>query len=255
MRSSEVITTLENGVRTIRINRPKTKNAFDLYVYETLSKTLTEDAENDNVVVTLITGTGDFYSSGFDIKSAMANFGSDSVKNLAPLKAMIKAFITYPKLLIAVINGPAIGIAVTSAALCDIVYASDRATFETPFVRLGLCAEGCSSYTFPRILGRSKASELLLLGKKITAREAYQFGFIADVIPHQKLNQFMDELKKLGEKLPPNSVKINKKLILDNYKDVLCECNEKESDKLVECFASEEFGNAVTQFMMRKSKL
>ncbi|XP_044270297.1 enoyl-CoA delta isomerase 2 [Tribolium madens] len=255
MSSREMILTLKDGVRVIRINRPKTKNAFDSNVYTTITNTLTEDAQNDNVVVTIITGTGEYYSSGFDIKSAMSKFGSGEEKGVDELKAMINAFIIYPKLLIALINGPAIGIAVTTAALCDIVYASERATFETPFLRIGLCAEGCSSYNFPNILGRSKASEMLFLGKKMKAHEAYQFGFVAEVIPHEKLDEFRNKLLKLGKELSVNGVKITKKLILNNYKNVLCECNERELNQLVECFVSEEFSEGIMKFMSRKSKL
>lgn len=255
MPSNEVILTLKDGVRVIRINRPKTKNAFDSNVYTTISSTLTQDGHNDQVVATIITGTGEYYSSGFDIKSAMSEFGSGEQRSVKELKAMINAFITYPKLLIALVNGPAIGIAVTTAGLCDIIYASDRATFETPFLRIGLCAEGCSSYTFPNILGRSKASEMLFLGKKMTAQEAYHFGFVAKVIPHQQLEEFTFELMNLGKELTVNGVKITKNLILKNQKNILCECNEREMNQLVECFDSEEFSEGIMKFMSRKSKL
>ncbi|RZC36541.1 ECH domain containing protein [Asbolus verrucosus] len=255
MSAEEIVITFEGGVRFIRINRPKTKNAFNSNVYDKITETLNSDGNDDDVVATIITGTGDYYSSGFDIKSAVSEMNMDDDQSRTnKLRDMICAFISYPKLLIALVNGPAIGIAVTTAALCDIIYASDRATFETPFVRIGVCAEGCSSYTFPRVLGRSKASEMLLLGKKLTAQEAYQFGFIAEVIPHEKLEGFTNELKKLG-RLPVNTIKINKKLILQNYKDILCECCDRELNQLTECFLSEEFSNAILNFMTTKSKL
>jgi peroxisomal 3,2-trans-enoyl-CoA isomerase len=256
MSSAEVITTLEDGVRIIRINRPQTKNAFDSNVYNTITNTLNTDANDDAVVVTIITGTGEYFSSGFDIKSAMGKFGSGDKRGVDEIRAMINAFICYPKLLIALVNGPAIGISVTSSALCDIIYASERATFETPFLKLGLCAEGASSYTFPHILGRSKASEMLFLGKKMTAQEAYQFGFVAEIVPDHKFTEFTNELKKLGKKLSVNSVKVNKKLVLNNYKDILREYSERELNQLVECFMSEEFSNGIMNFMSRKkSKL
>lgn len=254
--SDEIITTLEDGVRILLFNRPKSKNAITGSMYKTIYNTLKQDANNDDVRLTIITGRGDYYSSGFDIKSAMQSFEDSSSDQKEDVKLMIDAFINYPKLIIALINGPAIGVAVTTAILCDIVYASDRATFETPFVKIGLCAEGCSSFTFPAIMGRSKASEMLLLGKKITAQEAYQSGLVAKVFPHENLSEFLLELKKLS-KLSQASIKASKQLIMGNLKPILCERNEKEVAKLNECFESDEFSEAMISFMnkTKKSKL
>lgn len=156
--------------------------------------------------------------------------------------------------IVAVLNGPAIGVAATTLALCDIVYASERAYISTPFVRLGLCAEGTSSYLFPRSLGRSKASELLFLNKPMSAQEAHQSGLVARVIPHQDLEQFVEGLYVYGT-LPINSVKVSKKLIMDNLREALTAVNNREFEALEECINSEEFLEIIMKFMSSKSKL
>lgn len=157
-------------------------------------------------------------------------------------------------MIVAVLNGPAIGVAATTLALCDIVYASDRAYISTPFVPLGLCAEGTSSYLFPRLLGRSKASELLFLNKRMSAQDAYKSGLVARVISHQDLEQFIDSLYVYGT-LPINTLKINKKLIMDNLRQTLTVVNQREFEALEECINSEEFAEIIMKFMSNKSKL
>ncbi|KAK9739129.1 Enoyl-CoA hydratase/isomerase [Popillia japonica] len=192
--------TLKNGVKIIKFNKPQRKNAINRQIYIKLTETLNQDSLDESVIVTIITGEGEYFTSGNDIKDAMQlSTGADPeaarVEANQVFKNLIQAFINYPKLLIAVVNGPAIGIGATMVGLCDVVYASDRATFHTPFVSLGLCCEGCSSYVFPMNMGRSKASEMLLLGRKITSQEAYASNLIARVIPHEKLEQLFDDLQ------------------------------------------------------------
>ncbi|KAF7275790.1 hypothetical protein GWI33_011262 [Rhynchophorus ferrugineus] len=198
----------------------------------------------------IITGAGDFYSSGTEF--TIQNNESDP---LDTVKDFIQAFIDYPKLLIAVVNGPAIGIAATTAALCDIVYCSDKAYFHTPFINLGLCAEGTSSFTYPAILGRSKASETILLGRKIPAKEAREFGLVSEVIPHRQLEGFIKNLYQYGQ-LPVNAVRLNKKLLMRNVRGALTESNNREIEDLRLCFQSEEFSKSMMTFLnKRKSKL
>lgn len=248
---NKLLITLNRGVRLIKFNNPKKKNAMDSVMYTEIAHVLNEDAPNDDVVATILTGVGDYYSSGKDFTDP----APDKIQ-FEILRTMVDAFINYPKILISLVNGPAIGIGATSAALCDVVYASDRATFRTPFVQLGFCPEGCSSRLFPQILGKSKAFEVLVLGHELTAREALECGLVARVVPHDRLDTFLQEdLLRYG-RLPVNSVKVNKGLIAANYKRDLIECNERECKQLVECVKHEDYLNGNGELVkLNKKKL
>ncbi|CAF5131679.1 unnamed protein product, partial [Rotaria sp. Silwood1] len=94
------------------------------------------------------------------------------------LENYIGKYIDFPKILIAFINGPAVGISVSTLGLFDGVYSSSNATFSLPFTRTAQSAEGCSSFTFPLIMGSLNAKDVLLFDRKLTADEAQQRGLI-----------------------------------------------------------------------------
>ncbi|KAG8133281.1 putative Peroxisomal 32-trans-enoyl-CoA isomerase-like protein, partial [Naja naja] len=143
--------------------------------------------------------------------------------------------------LIAVVNGPAVGISVTLLGLFDIVYATDQATFHTPFSNLGQSPEGCSSYTFPKIMGLTKATEMLLFNKKLTAAEACSQGLVAEVFPDSTFQK--------------ETLAVSKQLIRNMEKEKLYEVNSQECECLMERWLSEECMQAVMSFMQKKSKL
>lgn len=174
---------------------------------------------------------------------------SDGTSIHRPVINMVQAFIRFPKLLIAIVNGPSIGIAATIIALCDVIYASEKAYFYTPFTNLGLCAEGCSSMTFPRILGTSKANEMLMLNHKMSANEAYQFGFVAEV--YKDVEEVHEKLKQIGH-LPVGSIKANKRLMRKFTIAELEAANLSEAEELGERFKSEEAFNAIIRFQQSK---
>lgn len=246
-----------NDIRTITFNRPNKKNALNSEGYIYLTNILNQDATDDSIIITIITGNGEYFSSGNDVSAAMQHeyASTDEYINESnkAFKNFVIALLNYPKLLIAVVNGPAIGIAVTMLALVDVVYASDRATFLTPFVKLGIVAEACSTFTFQNIMGKSKASEMLYLGHKMSAQEAYDFNFISKIIPHANLQSFIEDLKK--HKLPVTSLRRNKGLVQRPLKNILNECNEIECTELRQALTEEDFANAIMAFMSRKSKL
>ncbi|XP_049290471.1 enoyl-CoA delta isomerase 2 [Anopheles funestus] len=245
-------------VLRVTINNPRKKNALNKQAYQDVTDTLNAANKDDGINVVVLTGTGDYYSSGNDMVSAVADEGSVEEKlarGNAILRDMVRAFISFDKLLIAIINGPAIGIAATTALLCDVVYMADTAYIYTPFTKLGLCAEGCSSYTFPLLMGRSKASEMLLLNHRMSAQEALQFNVVAAVLKRDEMeSKLWPQILEYG-KLPIGSIKAGKMLINRFQRDKLHEANDRETEALMDRYQTEESMNAVMEFMMRKSKM
>ncbi|XP_050095839.1 enoyl-CoA delta isomerase 2 [Anopheles aquasalis] len=245
-------------VLRVTINNPSKKNALNRQAYKDVCDTLNAANRDDTVNVVVLTGTGDFYSSGNDISSIIAEDGPAEeklAKGNAILRDMVRAFINFDKLLIGIVNGPAIGIAATTVLLCDVVYMVDTAYFYTPFSNLGLCAEGGSSYTFPLLMGRSKASEMLLLNHRMTAEEALRFGVVAGVLKRDEIEtKLWPRVLEYGA-LPIGSVVATKKLLNRFHRDKLHEANDNETSTLSERWKTEEALEAIMKFMTRKSKM
>ncbi|KAJ7338495.1 hypothetical protein JRQ81_012392 [Phrynocephalus forsythii] len=251
------ITTKDN-ITTITLNRPKMKNAINTKMYKELLQAL-EEAAKDDSVITVLTGNGDYYCSGNDLNN-FADVPQGGIEEKAKesgnmLKDFVNHFIDFPKPLIAVVNGPAVGISVTLLGLFDIVYASDRATFHTPFGNLGLSPEGCSSYTFPKIMGLAKASEMLLFNKKLTAAEACSQGLVTEVFPDRTFQKEVWTRLKAYANLPRNSLSTSKQLIRSMEKEKLHEVNAEECECLIGRWQSDECLNAIVNFFQKKSKL
>lgn len=245
-------------VRRITINNPRKKNALNLQAYQDMAEQLNAADRDESVTVVVLMGVGDFYSSGNDISGLLTN--NQSIEDRLTtsnekLYNMVKAFYSFSKLLIGVINGPAIGIAATTVILCDILYMEDTAYFYTPFSALGLCAEGCSSYTFPKLMGRSKASEMLLLNHRMSAQEALQFNVVAELFKmHEFESKLWPRILQYGD-LPIGSIKASKQLMKRFELEKLEQANRNEIETLTKRWATEEAMQAVMNFMTRKSKM
>ncbi|XP_039447898.1 enoyl-CoA delta isomerase 2 [Culex pipiens pallens] len=246
-------------VRRITINNKRKKNAINLTTYGDLADQLNAADRDDGVHVVVLTGAGDFYSSGNDIRALMANPEQSVEQKMKRsndhLSRMVRAFYSFGKLLIGVINGPAIGISATTAMLCDVLYMEERAYFYTPFTALGLCAEGCSSYTFPRLMGRSKAAEMLLLNHRMTAPEALRFNVVAELYKQEEFEtKLWPRILRYGE-LPIGSIRASKQLMARFERDDLEEANKREVEALSKRWHTDEAMNAIINFMSRKSKM
>ncbi|KAH9253569.1 hypothetical protein BASA81_008405 [Batrachochytrium salamandrivorans] len=197
-----IIENLDEGkLRVVKINRKKAKNGFDSNLYLCISDALNQAAKDDSVLVVILTGEGEYFSSGADLRAEMAGdveglkFGKGSAYD--PVGVFMRTFLRFPKPLIAAVNGPAMGVGCTMLPHCDIVYASETASFLVPFSRIAVVPEFCSSVTFPKLLGTSTANEMLLFGKPLGAQRACELGLVSQVFKQDKfLDQVVAEVRK-----------------------------------------------------------
>ena len=180
----------KGSILLVALHRPHVKNAINDDCYLDLADLLHETAQDSSISALVLTGTGSYFSSGADLadqslsvksSSSSSSRGRNSLQR--PVGRFMFQLLSYPKLLAAAVNGPAVGIGVTLLLHCDLVWCSETATFWTPFSRIALVPELCSSVTFLQRMGLAKANELLLLGNKIDATTALQWNLCSRIIP------------------------------------------------------------------------
>lgn len=245
----------KNKVVTVTFNRPKRYNAITAKMYDDIGRILNEAAKDDDVSLVKMTGTGKYYSSGNDLKDMAKIFTPDKLEEKAReaadlVERFVSAYINFPKPLIAAVNGPAVGIVVSTLGLFDAVYASEAATFCTPFAKIGQSPEACSSYTFPKIMGNVKATDMLCFGRTVSAAEACNSSLVTEVFPPSTFERDVDEKIEKILQLPLKSIVYTKELIRKPEKEVLHSVNKMECERLIERWTSVDCLNAVMKFAM-----
>ena len=241
----------KKGLVTVTLNRPNKKNAFNVKMYLELQEALNAAGKDDSCRVLLLTGEGDFYSSGNDLSnfSRLMHPLKLAADSRELLRKFVESFILFPKPLVCAVNGPAIGIAVTTLGLCDRVFASSNASFRTPFADLAQAPEGCSSYLFPLIMGEKLANEVLWEGKKLSATEALSSGLVHNVQnPESLLPAAVSYCEELLS-LPSNSIQLQRNIIRENLVEKLISVNIEECNILEKKWISKPCFNALAKFL------
>ncbi len=247
MSAPEVLVSTENGICHIQINRPEVKNALNQVAYQQLADAVTTANGDDTVRVLLISGNGGNFSSGNDLSDFAAGKGIGGAS--ATLKFM-NALLACEKPVIAAVSGFAVGIGTTLLLHCDLVYADSSATFCLPFNNLGICAEFASSLLLPRLAGRAKAMEIILLGEPFNAEVACEAGIICSV-KEDALRFAKQQAGKLA-KQPPQATRINKALLTAENKVQINAVMESELEKFAQCLSGEECNEALTAFKNKR---
>uniref|UniRef100_A0A914WGQ5 Uncharacterized protein n=1 Tax=Plectus sambesii TaxID=2011161 RepID=A0A914WGQ5_9BILA len=246
-----IVTRKEAGIFWIRINRPAKKNAVTPSMYAEITRLLKEASNDSEVLLTALTGTGEYFSSGSDLsRPEGAPDGNDN-----PFYSYVSALIDHSKPLIALVNGPAIGAAVTVLALFDQVLASDNATFFIPFAQLGITPEACSSYTFPLLMGHQRAASMLLFAEKFSVQQALAVGLVNRVIVDKHFRRESNEFLRSIAKLPHQAIVEGKKLMRGDVRTHLHAVHDLEMIKLAERFKSAQVQAILASKFKAKSKV
>jgi enoyl-CoA hydratase/carnithine racemase len=220
-----IVSTLENNVLTITINRVDKKNALNNDMYLQLCQLFTQASENSEVRCLLIQGDASCFCAGNDLDDFLQ---SDENSELAAF-SFIKILASFNKPLVAAVAGAAVGIGTTLLLHCDMVYAATNSKFKLPFTQLGLCPEAGSSLLLPLRLGANRAFELMILGETFSAEQAYNYGLVNKVCEPEDLLLLAKKTALTIANLPIEAVMASRKLIRDASQAVLPTVMENEA--------------------------
>ena len=239
-----------DSVLTIGINRPEKKNALNGAMYFAVRDALIAGRDDQNVRAVIIYGLGGDFTAGNDLKEFLEFASTD--QETFPAKEFLDVLIPYSKPVIAAVDGLAVGIGATMTIHCDLVYASEGARFQMPFVNLGLNPEAGSSYALPKLVGYHNAAEIILLGGMVTAKRAYDMGFVNAVVKQSELmDTAMAAARRITE-LPPGPIRLAKSMMKKHFNDKIMETNEHEFNSFLDGLSSPEAGEAVRAFMEKR---
>ncbi|KAH8594836.1 ClpP/crotonase-like domain-containing protein [Bisporella sp. PMI_857] len=243
---------LEAGaVALVTYNRPKSGNSLHPKMLKDMVSVLKWVENQPCVRIIVQTGEGRFFNTGMELvdgEGVSFAIGSD-------FHELNRLLIVSKKTLIAAVNGPAAGYGVSSLALYDLVYSVPDAYFFTPFVKLGMTAEGASSVSFPRLMGHAKAAQLFLTGEQINATTAERMGIISKILPRES---FMHDVLQIAHHLaqaPPGSLRVTKELMREPIRQELLDANDRECALIHgERYGSAENLAATKQFSLAQQK-
>jgi 2-(1,2-epoxy-1,2-dihydrophenyl)acetyl-CoA isomerase len=249
---------IDGAAATIELNRPETLNAWNRQLAEDLRAALEHARQEDSVRAVRITGAGRAFSSGADLKG----IGSEDVtpegrpdvykvltERYHPIMHAIR---DMPKPVIAAVNGGAIGIGCSLALCCDLIVAAESSYFLLAFVNIGLAPDGGSSLFVPMRAGMARASEMALLGERIPAEQALEWGLVNRVVPDAELDA---ESKALTARLAAGATRAYaacKKQLNEHLYARMSEQLELEAKLQQELAASDDLIEGVSAFIAKR---
>ncbi|SBS31963.1 2,3-dehydroadipyl-CoA hydratase [Marinomonas spartinae] len=244
-----VVETYLSGVQVLQMNRPDKKNAITLEMYDNLALALQRAEKDDSIKVTLIHGANGEFSAGNDINEFLKI--AQTPEKMSSALTFLQTLSSYKKPLVAGVEGRAIGVGATMLLHCDMVLSAQEATFQFPFVPLGLVPEAASSYLLPKLVGYQKAFEVLILGEAFSGVDAQNIGLVNHLCePGEAYELALRYAQKLTN-LPTEAVMLSKDLLKYRCQDDVQMALMREGRIFKERLKSKEARDAFAIFLSR----
>ena len=246
---TEITTSRQGQILVIRLNRPEKMNAITRSMYGELARNLNEAAENEEIRCAVITSEGDHFTAGNDIRDFMSNPPTEEDSDVAKF---LGSLLEFPKPLLAVVKGNAVGVGTTMLLHCDVVIAAPTTSFSMPFTSLGLVPEAGSTKLFPELVGYQRAAKIFMTGDAFSADEALEMGMTAGIASDPE-----SEIMSIAEKIasqPPKAIMNTKALMKANNHDAVAHVMRAEFQLFALALQSEEAAEAFMKFMSTRGK-
>jgi 2-(1,2-epoxy-1,2-dihydrophenyl)acetyl-CoA isomerase len=245
----------EGSVAEIRLDRPKSLNAFNIELATELGTALQQVAKDSSIRAVILRGEGRAFSAGGDLKMFYEELPKPdrAFKKISGLlHGAVKTIRAMPKPVIAGVNGPAYAAAFGLALSCDLILASESAKFSASFINIALCPNGSASFYLPRLIGFHRATECLFTGRVLTASEALEWGIVNRVVKENKFESSLWDWARDLARQPALTLARTKKLLNQSIGLSLETHLNREREAIAWSSTTPEFAERVTAFVGKK---
>lgn len=251
-----IILKIKDSIAFINLNRPEKFNSFNREMALQLQNILDECANNKNIRCIYITGNGKAFSAGQDL-GELTGENSPTISQILSehYNPIIERLRNIPLPIVCAVNGVAAGAGANIALACDVVVASDSASFIQAFSKIGLIPDSGGTYTLPRLIGFQKASALMMLGDKISATEALQMGMVYKVFSDDFLENESIKIATTLANMPTKGLAFTKHVLNQSANNSLTQQLKLEDEFQQKAAATFDYNEGVTSFIEKRKPI
>jgi 2-(1,2-epoxy-1,2-dihydrophenyl)acetyl-CoA isomerase len=254
---SSILLKTENQIAFINLNRPDVFNSFNREMAFLMQDTLDICGKDDNIRAIVITGNGKAFCAGQDIGEITNPELNPGFRKILDdhYNPIIKKIRNIEKPIIGAINGVAAGAGANIALACDIVLASESASFIQAFSKIGLIPDSAGTFFLPRLIGIQKATALMMLGDKVTAQEAESLGMIYKYFPAEIFEEEVLKMATTLANMPTKALGLTKRLMNRSLTNNLEQQLQLESDLQIEASSTNDYSEGVLAFVEKRKPI